>query len=53
LLAILGHSDLGTTLNTYMHAIPKSQRRAVEKVAVVLCPVVPNFDDEKGKVTVN
>ena len=53
MLAILGHSDLGTTLNTYMHAIPKSQRRAVEKVAVVLCPVVPNFDDEKGKVTVN
>jgi integrase len=31
--AILGHSDLETTLNTYMHAIPDSQRRAVEGVA--------------------
>lgn len=30
--AILGHSDLETTLNTYMHAIPDSQRRAVERV---------------------
>lgn len=28
--AILGHSDLETTLNIYMHAIPESQRRAVE-----------------------
>jgi integrase len=39
--AILGHSDLGTTLNTYMHAIPDSQRRAVERVAGVLFPDVP------------
>jgi integrase len=31
--AILGYSDLETTLNTYMHAIPDSQRRAVERVA--------------------
>jgi integrase len=30
--SILGHSDLETTLNTYMHAIPDSQRRAVERV---------------------
>ena len=30
--ALLGHSDLETTLNTYMHAIPDSQRRAVERV---------------------
>jgi integrase len=29
--SILGHSDLETTLNTYMHAIPDSQRRAVER----------------------
>jgi integrase len=28
--SILGHSDLETTLNTYMHAIPDPQRRAVE-----------------------
>jgi len=51
--AILGHSDLETTLNTYMHAIPESQRRAVEKVAAVLCPNVPNFGKAARKVTVN
>src|SRR6202521_6030249 len=31
--AILGHSDLETTLNIYTHAIPESQKRAVAKVA--------------------
>jgi integrase len=51
--AILGHSDLETTLNTYMHAIPESQRRAVEKVAEVLYPVVPNLGGATRKVTVN
>ena len=34
--ALLGHSDLGTTLNTYAHVIPDSQRRAVERVSKVL-----------------
>ena len=34
--ALLGHSDLGTTLNTYAHVIPDSQRRAVERVSEVL-----------------
>jgi integrase len=34
--AILGHSDLETTLNVYTHAIPESQRRAVDKVAGML-----------------
>jgi integrase len=34
--ALLGHSDLGTTLNTYAHVIPDSQRRAVEGVTKVL-----------------
>ncbi len=34
--ALLGHSDLETTFNTYMHVIPASQRRAVEQVAGVL-----------------
>jgi integrase len=34
--SLLGHSDLGTTLNTYAHVIPASQRRAVERVAGVL-----------------
>ena len=49
----LGHSDLETTLNTHMHAIPDSQRRAVERVAEVLFPDVPNFSPdskEPGRV---
>ena len=41
--AILGHSDMETTLNTYMHAIPDSQRRAVDRVAGVLFPDVPKL----------
>lgn len=41
--AILGHSDLKTTLNVYTHAIPESQKRAVEKVAGLLFPSVPEF----------
>lgn len=50
--AILGHSDLKTTLNIYTHAIPESQRRAVEKVAGLVFPGVPEFsaDTENGKV---
>jgi len=40
--AILGHSDLGTTLNVYTHAIPESQRRAVDKVADILFADVRN-----------
>lgn len=40
---ILGHSDIETTLNIYMHAIPDSQRRAVERVAGVLFPDVPKL----------
>jgi len=43
--SILGHSDLETTLNTYMHAIPESQRRAVDRVAGVLFPDVPKLTD--------
>ena len=34
--SLLGHSDLETTFNTYTHAIPDSQRNAVERVAGVL-----------------
>lgn len=34
--ALLGHSDLETTLGVYTHAIPDAQRRAVERVARVL-----------------
>jgi integrase len=43
--ALLGHSDLGTTLNTYSHAISDSQRRAVERVAGVLFSDVLKLDD--------
>jgi len=50
--AILGHSDLKTTLNVYTHAIPESQRRAVNKVAGLLFPSVPQFSagTENGSV---
>jgi len=34
--ALLGHSDLETTLTVYTHTIPDSQKRAVERVAGVL-----------------
>jgi len=43
--ALLGHSDLGTTLNTYSHVIPDSQRRAVERVAGVLFSDVLKLDE--------
>ena len=48
--AILGHSNLGTTM-IYAHAIPESQRRAVDKVAEILFPSVPKFSapTENGK----
>lgn len=51
--ALLGHSHLETTLNTYMHAIPDSQRRAVERVAGVLFPDVPKsspVSTEAGRI---
>ncbi len=41
--ALLGHSDLGTTLSVYTHAVPESQRQAVAKLERVLFPTVPNF----------
>lgn len=50
--AILGHSDLKTTLNVYTHAIPESQKRAIDKVAGLLFPSVPQFSagTENGSV---
>src|SRR5260370_36081345 len=50
--AILGHSDLKTTLNIYTHAIPESQKRAVARVAGLVFPSVPKFSvgTENGKV---
>jgi integrase len=41
--AILGHSDLKTTLNLYTHAIPESQKLAIGRVADLLFPSVPEF----------
>ena len=41
--AILGHSDLETTLNTYIHAIPDSQRRAVERVGDLFMHLTGGF----------
>src|SRR5215470_18957085 len=38
--ALLGHSDLETTLNVYTHTISDSQRNAVERVAGVLFGVL-------------
>lgn len=43
--SLLGHSDLGTILNTYAHVIPDSQRRAVERVAGVLFSDVLKLED--------
>jgi integrase len=34
--ALLGHSDLETTVNVYAHTVSDSQKRAVEQVAEVL-----------------
>lgn len=45
--AILGHTDLETTLNTYLYAIPDSRRRAVERVAGVLFPDVPKLAENE------
>jgi integrase len=43
--SLLGRSDLGTTLNTYSHVIPDSQRRAVERVSEVLFSNVLKLDE--------
>ena len=51
--AILGHSNLETTLNVYTHAIPESQRRAVDKVAQILFPNVPKFSGSTENRKVN
>lgn len=49
--AILGHSDLKTTLNIHTHAVPEFERRAVERVAEISFPNVPEFSGstENGK----
>jgi len=51
--ALLGHSDLNTTLNTYAHVIPDSQRRAVKRVAEVLFSDVLKLEDATESRRVN
>jgi integrase len=51
--SLLGHSDLGTTLNTYAHAIPDSQRRAVEQVSNVLFSSVLKLEPSGKTAKVN
>ena len=60
--AILGHSDVETTLKTYMHAIPASQRRAVESVGdlfmhlaqgVLFSDVLNSLPAKEGEEAVN
>jgi integrase len=51
--SLLGHSDLGTTLNTYAHVIPDSQRRAVEQVSNVLFSSVLKLEPSGEVAKVN
>ncbi len=51
--ALLGHSDLATTLNMYAHVIPRSQRRAVERVAGILFSDVLKLDESTEDKRVN
>jgi integrase len=52
--ALLGHSDLETTLNIYTHALPASQRRAVERVSEVMFSIVLELgeNEKEGNLTV-
>jgi integrase len=51
--SLLGHSDLGTTLNTYSHVIPASQRRAVERVSEVLFSSILKLGENVEKRKIN
>ena len=56
--ALLGHSDLETTLGVYTHAIPDAQRRAVELANHSACfrqlfPPVVNWETERISASVN
>jgi site-specific recombinase XerD len=48
--ALLGHSDVETTLNIYAHVIPSSQRRAVESVSEVMFSNVLKLDENTAVV---
>jgi hypothetical protein len=45
--------EIETTLNIYTHAIPESQKRAVDKVAEILFPSVPKFSGSLERKDVN
>jgi integrase len=47
--ALLGHSDLETTLNIYAHALPASQRRAVNRVSEVLFSSVLELGEKQER----
>jgi integrase len=51
--SLLGHSDLDTTLNIYIHALPASQRRAVNRVSEVLFSSVLELGDNPEVVRTN
>jgi len=51
--ALLGHSDLETTLNIYAHALPASQRRAVDGVSEVLLSSVLNLGENTQEQKTN
>jgi integrase len=51
--SLLGHSDVGTTLNTYAHVIPDSQRRAVERVAGVLFSDLLKLEESEKERRIN
>jgi integrase len=43
--SFLGHASLDTTM-LYMHRVEEAERQAVEKVAEILCPIVPKVEPE-------
>lgn len=50
LQSLLGHTSLDMTM-LYAHPVEESKRQAIEKVAAVLCPNVPNFGMTQEDVT--
>jgi integrase len=46
-MEILGHSQISTTMNTYAHVLPATQREAMAKIdALFSGDVAPNAEDE-------
>lgn len=49
--SLLGHSDLGTTLNVYTHPVAESLYRAVNNVGRILDPNGPKSTEERETLT--